>query len=640
MKVPSLTQLRRTLNTLGHLKPSQIGFRLLRMAQSRFSALDPLPGRSSFNIHEFDFDTLPATPSVLMPLSDQLQFLSSLQRGDFTHLAHTKSIGYEQPDWHLGDIKADRLWVVTLHYQHWAVELAQIIAHTERQAHQKSATELLVHYTTDWLKHCDISQSAARPLAWNSYAIATRLVSWGRVLALCGHQLNESHPQFLNTLLESLFRQASWLARHLEWDLRGNHMMRDLVGLAWAARMFHKHRDHHHVYQWQKLIEKHLPSQLNEQILPDGGHYERSPMYHLQMMHDLMDLLDVISPGPLSQQLLGKLELMSSCALITRHPDQQIPLLNDASLHSEYDAPSTLLRSQRYLGTYETDLPLGTHQLSSTGWIIHHDEHWSVIFDTAPLGPSFQPGHSHADSLTLEASFAGKRLFVDPGTFCYDHDPTRQYDRSTAAHNTVCIDNANSSDVWHIFRLASRAVTKDIDLTSFDNGFEATASNDGYKRLDPSLLHQRRLVLTDQQLLIIDHLTGQNHHDVQGGFLLAPEWTATQEPLGWTLSHPKLEQQLTIRIVCDRDLHLDIQPADYHPGFGVVLPTTRLVWNYTGCMPVTVKLTCQPAHAPRQSPHFTRMQQSSSSSQSHRQLSSRDPKSRESADLAEGTISR
>ena len=45
-------------------------------------------------------------------------------------------------------------------------------------------------------------------------------------------------PAFASALRRSLWQQASWLAGHLEWDLRANHLMRDLAGLATAGRFF------------------------------------------------------------------------------------------------------------------------------------------------------------------------------------------------------------------------------------------------------------------------------------------------------------------------------------------------------------------------------------------------------------------
>ena len=44
-----------------------------------------------------------------------------------------------------------------------------------------------------------------------------------------------------------------------------------------------------------------LERELDEQILADGGHFERSPMYHSMILEDCLDLLNVIHAHDESQ---------------------------------------------------------------------------------------------------------------------------------------------------------------------------------------------------------------------------------------------------------------------------------------------------------------------------------------------------
>jgi len=41
-----------------------------------------------------------------------------------------------------------------------------------------------------------------------------------------------------------------------------------------------------------------LARELREQILPDGGHFERSPMYHAILLKDVLDLLHLADVYP------------------------------------------------------------------------------------------------------------------------------------------------------------------------------------------------------------------------------------------------------------------------------------------------------------------------------------------------------
>ena len=79
-----------------------------------------------------------------------------------------------------------------------------------------------------------------------------------------------------------------------------------------------------------------------------------------------------------------------------------------------------------------------------------------LLLDVASIGPDYLPGHGHADTLSFEMSLFGKRTLVNRGISQYGIE-VRQVERGTAAHNTVVINNENSSEVWSGFRVARRA---------------------------------------------------------------------------------------------------------------------------------------------------------------------------------------
>jgi uncharacterized heparinase superfamily protein len=44
---------------------------------------------------------------------------------------------------------------------------------------------------------------------------------------------------------------------------------------------------------WLKKGLKIINDELNEQVLNDGGNFERSPMYHSIFLEDLLDLINI-----------------------------------------------------------------------------------------------------------------------------------------------------------------------------------------------------------------------------------------------------------------------------------------------------------------------------------------------------------
>ena len=543
----------------------------------------PLPASLDFNnpqsiLRDADFPTVPAFDRPT-PSSDEL--VQHLANGVFVALNHRENFSFESPDWKLGPLEQHRLWAVTLHYHTWCYDLA--LAVRDDSNHAQLAEKLLVHYVTDWIDRCDINQPGARDLAWNAFAIATRMSWWIRAYHVLDDDWWNAHADFRTRFLRSLWRQAEYLSDHIEWDLRANHLMRDAVGLAWAGRFFTgKNAD-----GWMQQAVAIATDQVQEQILADGCHFERSPMYHLQIMEDVLSLALLLDDPAAAEQCRDTWVQMADALSWMRHPDGDIPLFNDAARDAVTD-PKRMLELGRRIGVDAPRIaPTGGRHFADMGMLVWHGRPWTVFFDVGQVGPDCQPGHAHADTLTFECSVNGRRLFVDPGTHSYDRDATRRYDRSTDSHNTVCIDETNSSEIWHIFRLGHRATPNVIRADLTGHSMTAEASHDGYRRLPMPQTHTRRVhVENDGPLEIVDRVDGGGRHRVSGGLLLAPEWTAKSCPSGWEVSCDGQVVRVTVKST--DDIQLSMQQRVVHPEFGLELTTTRLTWSFEGETPLEV----------------------------------------------------
>jgi hypothetical protein len=103
---------------------------------------------------------------------------------------------------------------------------------------------------------------------------------------------------------------------------------------------------------------------------------------------------------------------------------------------------------------------------------------------------------------------------VDTGTSTYEAGPRRAYERSTAAHNTVEIDEQDQTEVWGIFRAARRA-RGTLELVATNGStVEVVASHDGYRRLPGSPVHRRRWRISPGLVEITDAISGVGTHRV------------------------------------------------------------------------------------------------------------------------------
>ena len=186
---------------------------------------------------------------------------------------------------------------------------------------------------------------------------------------------------------------------------------------------------------------RHLSDQLAIQVLPDGGHYERAPAYHCQVLADLIDMADLLSasghvPSPALTMAIARMRSWLG-AILT--PDGSVPLLNDG-----YPVPDALVAALQPCALAET--PLVT--LADTGLIRAQAGGWHLIADVGAPCPDELPAHAHADTFSCIVHVDGAPLFVDTGTSTYEAGQVRSYERSTAAHNTLEIDGADSTEVW------------------------------------------------------------------------------------------------------------------------------------------------------------------------------------------------
>lgn len=576
MEKPSLALV---LRTALHLRPSQWAWRIRRKGSSLFGVSKSAPPPPT--LEGPDPELFPVVP-LAHPFTGAVAGSPTGQGlGNFTFLNQTHQLGFPHPDWRLGARREDRLWTVTLHYHSWAYALA---------AEEPGVFRDLVW---DWIKRCSLEAPGAPELAWNPYAVATRIGWWCRSYLLLDRGFWKEIPEFHGDFLDSLWRQADYLSRHIEWDLRANHVLRDGLGLAWAGRFFNE-TDPAMARKWLSQSAEIFLSQIPDQVLPDGGHYERSPMYHLQVMEDLMQAALLLEDGDCTAKIRQTWERMGEYAAWARHPDGGIPLFNDAALNGAHAPGWMLAEGAGALGlSLDPGVRQGLRHFEDTGLVAWHGDPFTVFFDVGPLGPDEQPGHGHADNLTLEASWKGKRLFVDPGTYAYDEDEKRAWDRSTAPHNTLCIDGKDSSEVWKIFRVGRRAKPYAIQVEALPRGFKAKANHDGYRHLTGGPWHEREIHLEGGSLRLVDRVRGKSEHTLSGGFLLGPDWEAEPEGDGWRVWGKG--GNLRLKAKGSSGLKLTVEKSAYHPEFGMELTTPRLGWAWQGRLPFEVEITLEEA---------------------------------------------
>ncbi len=323
-----------------------------------------------------------------------------------------------------------------------------------------------------------ISAIHTNKVGTDPYPTALRIVNWVKFFINNQDRVSEHY-------LKSLSSQVHHLEDNIEYHLLGNHILEDAFALFIASNFLN---DSKLLKRSTKLLEK----ELREQILPDGAHYEQSPMYHCILLDRLLDCINFDTTDnyylkDVATRMLGHLENI----LWT---DGCYPLFND-SAYGISPMPSEIFDYAKRLS-----LEWSPVQLKECGYRHLKSRHFDLIADCGNIKPYYQPGHSHADALNYVLRVDDMDFIVDTGISTYEKNSRRQYERGTIAHNTVTVDNKNSSEVWGGFRVGGRSCVKIIE----EDTDRVASECRGYCGRH---IHKRVFECNDRSVSITDSLT-------------------------------------------------------------------------------------------------------------------------------------
>lgn len=540
-----LTKLSRLFWTVKYLTAKQVYYRLYyRFVKPSVSTLESLEAQSYFNlVGGFEWDGV----------SYKEQLITSCNEAIFLN----KKVSIKgKAIWN--DAKLEKLWLYNLHYFD---DLSASDAYDRVDFHTSLVNR--------WINE----NPACIGNGWEPYTLSLRIVNFIKWASKFKYRDSR--------FLASLRQQSEALMQQCEYHILANHLFANGKALTFSGVYFGSLGTSY----LQRGLEI-LDAEFNEQFLKDGAHYELSPMYHSVMLWDVLELIELALISR-HEQLLDRVESWKSiakkglCWLESMlHQDNEISFFNDAVIG--------IAPSPAKLFEYAKQLQISVERTKSESYTLHEDSGFSiingstykVIINHAEIGPSYQPGHAHADSLSFELSFRGKRVFVNSGISMYGISKEREAERGTSTHNTVTIENINSSDVWSGFRVARRARSYYELAENTSDRVMLNLSHDGYTSIETSYIHSRKVCCDDSTLRIIDFIPVKKEEGVFGHYHLHPDIVVT-EINDYTLSL-KYRNSSDFDILVEVDnVELSIEKYEYHPEFGVSIIGSKLVLKST-----------------------------------------------------------
>ena len=475
----------RFLRTVRHLGMRQVFTRAARVAERAWwrvtRAAAPSAPALQVRVHEPLWRALPEDAHALARAAEVIA-------GRFTFLGETRARSWEPAG-------ASHLWRFHLHYFDYARDLAIFALHRDRAPAYDAFREL----AASWIDaHHRLGGDA-----WHPYTTSLRIVNWCEAAIVFRPEL-ERDAAFAKRLHDSIAAQARFLSRHIEHDVRGNHILENARALLRAAAFFEGDAPRY----WRRIAMALLEREIPEQILSDGGHFERAPGYHLRVMEILADVA-AMAPEP---WIGSAVERMRAFLYAITPPSGRLPLFKDTVLP---DAPVSISAQQT------------SRWLEPSGYaVMRYDARGDhLIADFGRVCPDYLPAHAHADMFSYELTIGGRPVIVDSGVFEYAAGEWRTWFRSTPAHNTVGIDGRDQSEMWGSFRAGRRACVVRATWNETPEKTTIDGIHDGYKDGYAPLLHRRVITaLHEPRLwLVLDRVWGAPGHIARSFIHLHPD---------------------------------------------------------------------------------------------------------------------
>jgi uncharacterized heparinase superfamily protein len=566
-------------HTLTRLKPAQVFGMAERTARNTVLARLPVDFDERYD------DAVPERLSVATaPLEADLDVLRrelsdstvrSFQRrsrraanGEVTFLNGTVQLDSPaNPDWY--DHGAERyplLWSLKL----YAFEPLRwvVLGYEGPQEAPEEVVAVFDQWVRDWTNSVGIGRSGYLRSAWTPWAVSLRIQTLSRYLVWRTGGSKEGVPEGLSEALAGeVYRNSLFLANHVEGDVGGNHLVENGLALLMAGLLFPETDE-----SWFSTGNSILGRTGAKQFLSDGGHYERSPMYHAIVTTRYVTACSLLAASErtaptwltaMTKQAVAYLRYLSP-------PDERLPLYNDAVFGQSLPLTACLGYAGA-VGFGADDRPVPSHSPmgGETGYYWLDTDHGQLLVDGGPVGPSNLPGHSHNDMLSVLLWVDGQRVLTDTGVYDYADNERRQYARSVAGHNTVQVGETEPIEIGGKYLMGARteptADYEGADPTLFRGQYETAAT------APASYRHDRTILASDGWWLVRDELQGPDTETEPSVSRLHfhPEVAVTIEDSGTVRATGSDENSVLLSVYPLGASDVRTTTTEYFPEFGV-----------------------------------------------------------------------
>lgn len=492
----------------------------------------------------------------------------------------------------------DPEWTFMLNRHKFWVYLAKAYALTSEEKY----FDTFISQVNSWIDTVDVFKDEYFNCS-RTIEIGIRCLNWIKAIKIFKN--SSCNLNFIeNKMIESLLYQCELLIKTYD-DFRtlSNWGVMQNCGLISLALNYQE--QHSILSQYLTIALERLEYQCKIQILPDGVHWEQSPMYHNEVLNCLLDIafdfekLNLDTPS----FILSSIRKLAYSNAYMKKPNHNQPMQGDSDetdLRDIITRSAYILKDQnlKYFGynfvDFESIWDIGDSNISKYEELPTKKPNFTSIalkesgnfylrnsfeensnylwFRCGALGS----GHGHGEHLHFDLVSNGEDFISDPGRFTYVEDnKDREFLKSCFAHNTTIVDNlpfSKFNGAWGIVESALTLNTHHSFNTTFDF---VEGGHLGYVSLESPVVTNRKILYLKNDLwIIIDEFLTEGAHEYSQIFNFYPDKKPTVDGLKAFI---KGENSNLFMYWIDKNLNLNLKNSIFSTEYNKINSNFQLV---------------------------------------------------------------
>lgn len=492
----------------------------------------------------------------------------------------------------------DPEWTFMLNRHKFWVYLAKAYALTSEEKY----FDTFISQVNSWIDTVDVFKDEYFNCS-RTIEIGIRCLNWIKAIKIFKN--SSCNLNFIeNKMIESLLYQCELLIKTYD-DFRtlSNWGVMQNCGLISLALNYQE--QHSILSQYLTIALERLEYQCKIQILPDGVHWEQSPMYHNEVLNCLLDIafdfekLNLDTPS----FILSSIRKLAYSNAYMKKPNHNQPMQGDSDetdLRDIITRSAYILKDQnlKYFGynfvDFESIWDIGDSNISKYEELPTKKPNFTSIAlkesGNFYLRDSFEDnsnylwfrcgalgsGHGHGEHLHFDLVSNGEDFISDPGRFTYvEGNKDREFLKSCFAHNTTIVDNlpfSKFNGAWGIVESALTLNTHHSFNTTFDF---VEGGHLGYVSLESPVVTNRKILYFKNDLwIIIDEFLTEGAHEYSQIFNFYPDKKPTVDGLKAFI---KGENSNLFMYWIDKNLNLNLKNSIFSTEYNKINSNFQLV---------------------------------------------------------------